>query len=74
MKSYAPKSTNEAYWLRDASNIENSQALVLAGLSKPVTAGYDCSGCGYPTCAEFTKNREMKARKWVTMARTASCG
>ncbi len=63
MKSYAPKSTNEAYWLRDAANIENSQALLLVGLSKPVTAGYDCGGCGYPTCAEFTKNREMKAKE-----------
>ena len=60
MKEYAPKSTNEAYWLRDASNIENSQALLLVGLSKPVTAGYDCGGCGYPTCAEFAKSRQMK--------------
>lgn len=60
MKEYAPKSTNEAYWLRDASNIENSQALLLIGLSKPVTAGYDCGGCGYPTCAEFAKGRQMK--------------
>lgn len=59
MKEYAPKSTNEAYWLRDASNIENSQALLLIGLSKPVTAGYDCGGCGYPTCAEFSKNRQL---------------
>src|SRR3990170_7684616 len=48
MKEYAPRSTNEAYWLRDASNIENSQALLLVGLSKPVTAGYDCGGGGEP--------------------------
>jgi uncharacterized ferredoxin-like protein len=63
MKDYAPKSTNEAYWLRDASNIENSQALLLVGLSKPVTAGYDCGGCGYSTCAEFLKNREIKEKE-----------
>ncbi len=63
MKEYAPKSTNEAYWLRDASNIENSQALLLIGLSKPVTAGYDCSGCGYPTCADFSKNRQLKEKE-----------
>ncbi len=63
MKEYASKSTNEAYWLRDASNIENSQALLLVGLSKPVTAGYDCGGCGYATCAEFAKNRQMKAKE-----------
>lgn len=63
MKDYAPKSTNEAYWLRDASNIENSQALLLVGLGKAVTAGYDCGGCGYPTCAEFSKHRELKEKE-----------
>lgn len=63
MKAYAAKSTNEAYWLRDASNIENSGALLLVGLSKAVTAGYDCGGCGYPTCAEFSKNRQMKDKE-----------
>ena len=39
MEEYAHRSTNEAFWLRDAANIENSQALLLVGLSKPVTAG-----------------------------------
>lgn len=63
MKEYAPKSTNEAFWLRDASNIENAQALLLIGLSRPVTAGYDCGGCGHPTCAEFNKNRVMKEKE-----------
>jgi uncharacterized ferredoxin-like protein len=63
MKEYAPKSSNEAFWLRDASNIENSQALLLIGLTKPVTAGYDCGACGYPTCAEFAKNKQMKDKE-----------
>lgn len=63
MKEYAPKSTNESYWLRDASNIENSQALLLVGLKKPVTAGYDCGGCGYPTCKEFEKQRQMQEKE-----------
>jgi uncharacterized ferredoxin-like protein len=62
MKEYAPESTNEAFWLRDASNIENSQALLLIGLIKPVTAGYDCGGCGYPTCGEFAKNRNIEEK------------
>ena len=62
MKEYAPESTNEAFWLRDASNIENSQALLLIGLIKPVTAGYDCGGCGYPTCGEFAKNRKIEEK------------
>jgi uncharacterized ferredoxin-like protein len=63
MKEYAPNSTNEAYWLRDASNIENSQALLLVGLTKAVTAGYDCGGCGYPKCADFNKSRELKEKE-----------
>ncbi len=63
MKGYAPKSTNEAFWLRDASNIEHSEALLLIGLTKPVTAGYDCGGCGYSSCGDFTKNREMQEKE-----------
>ena len=63
MKQYAPKSTNEAFWMRDASNIENSQALLLVGLSKPVTAGYDCGACGFATCADFAKNKQMKDKE-----------
>ncbi len=63
MREYAPRSTNEAFWLRDASNIENSQALLLVGLAKPVTAGYDCGACGVPTCAEFAKSRTVVAKE-----------
>lgn len=63
MKKYAPESTNEAFWLRDASNIENSDALLLIGLTKPVTAGYDCGGCGYPSCADFAKNRKIQEKE-----------
>lgn len=63
MKEYASKSTNEAYWLRDASNIENSQALLLVGVNKTVTAGYDCGGCGYQSCDEFAKNRKLQEKK-----------
>ena len=63
MKDYAPRSTNEAYWLRDAANIENSQALVLIGLAKPNLAGYDCGGCGFPTCKEFEQNRRLQDKE-----------
>lgn len=58
MKDYAPRSTNEAFWLRDADNIEHSEALVLIGLKKFQAAGYDCGACGFPTCAEFQKHRQ----------------
>jgi uncharacterized ferredoxin-like protein len=63
MREYAPRSANEAFWLRDAGNIENSQALLLIGLAKPVTAGYDCGACGAPTSAEFAKTRTLVAKE-----------
>jgi uncharacterized ferredoxin-like protein len=63
MREYAPRSTNEAFWLRDASNIESSQALLLVGLAKPVTAGYDCGACGAATCAEFARTRALVAKE-----------
>lgn len=63
MKAYASKSTNEAFWLRDAANIENADALLLVGLTKPATAGYDCGGCGYPSCADFDKDRKLQEKE-----------
>lgn len=59
MKEYAPRSTNEAFWLRDAANIESSEALLLVGLRAPATAGYDCGGCGHSTCREFENARKL---------------
>ncbi len=58
MKAYAPKSTNEAFWHRDADNIEHSEAVVLIGLKKFQAAGYDCGACGFSTCAEFQIQRQ----------------
>ncbi|MBF0415573.1 MAG: hypothetical protein HQL79_07375 [Magnetococcales bacterium] len=63
MAQYAPDSTNEAYWRRDSANIAACHALVLVGLKRFTTAGYDCGGCGYPTCAEFAGKREEHAKE-----------
>lgn len=63
MAEYAPDSTNEAYWSRDAANIGACHALILVGLRRFTTAGYDCGGCGYPTCAEFTRHRQEKVKE-----------
>ena len=63
MKAYAAMSTNEAFWLRDAANIEASDALLLIGLGESKAAGYDCGACGYPTCSEFTKNRQLTEKE-----------
>ena len=62
MREYAPQSTNEPYWLRDADNIAGAQALVLIGLAQSRAAGYDCGGCGYPTCKDFEKNRNYQKK------------
>jgi uncharacterized ferredoxin-like protein len=63
MLEYAPLSTNEAYWRRDAANIAACDALVLVGLKRFTTATYDCGGCGYPTCAEFTEKRAAQEKE-----------
>jgi uncharacterized ferredoxin-like protein len=60
MKEYAPASTNEAYWLRDASNIEQAQAVLLVGLATSNLAGYDCGACGHDSCKEFERARKMR--------------
>jgi uncharacterized ferredoxin-like protein len=60
MCQYASQSSKENYWRRDASNIEKSQGLLLIGLAGPVTAGYDCGGCGYRTCKEFEETRKLQ--------------
>lgn len=60
MRKYAPNSSKENYWHRDAANIESCQGVLLIGLAGPVTAGYDCGGCGYRTCVEFERSRELK--------------
>ncbi|MEO5341432.1 MAG: DUF2148 domain-containing protein [Magnetococcus sp. MYC-9] len=63
MAEYAPASTNEPYWKRDAANIAHCHAVVLVGLKRFTTAGYDCNGCGFPTCAEFSKHRVEHAKE-----------
>jgi len=74
MKAYAPRSANEDYWLRDAGNIEHSEALLPVGLKKFQAAGYDCGACGFPTCAEFNKERRPSERKTgTTPGHTESC-
>jgi len=60
MRKYAPASSKANYWHRDATNTENAQGVLLIGLAGPVTAGYDCGGCGYRTCNEFEQARELK--------------
>ncbi|HIJ85596.1 MAG: hypothetical protein HW380_945 [Magnetococcales bacterium] len=62
MAQYAPNSTNEAFWLRDSANIRACHAVVLVGLRRFTTAGYDCGGCGFPTCADFSAKRQEQTK------------
>ncbi|MDD1674501.1 MAG: DUF2148 domain-containing protein [Methanomicrobiales archaeon] len=39
------------YFIRDSDNIRASEACVLVGLHYHATAGLDCGGCGFKTCA-----------------------
>lgn len=59
MRSHAPESTNEAFWRRDAANIEQAHALLLIGLKQSAAAGYDCGACGFPTCKDFLAGRTV---------------
>src|SRR5262249_22699934 len=46
----------EPIWYRDAHTAEKLALVLLIGLAKWYPPQYDCGACGFPTCAEFTKN------------------
>lgn len=48
------------FFLRDAKNIAASDACVIIGSRGDTVAGISCGGCGFATCAEFTKARKRK--------------
>jgi uncharacterized ferredoxin-like protein len=43
------------FFKRDAGNVEQSDACLLLGATKEPTAGIDCGGCGFATCAAMLK-------------------
>lgn len=50
------------FFLRDAKNIAASDGCVLIGCRGGEAGGINCSGCGYTTCADFTK--AIKNKGW----------
>ncbi|MDV0445698.1 hypothetical protein MmiAt1_12920 [Methanimicrococcus sp. At1] len=46
-----------AFFIRDADNLRNSDAVVLVGLKESRPIGLNCGTCGFETCADF-KNAE----------------
>jgi uncharacterized ferredoxin-like protein len=54
---------NIGFFLRDAKNLAASDGCVLIGCRGREAAGINCSGCGYATCADFTKAGRKKAKQ-----------
>nr|WP_320160703.1 DUF2148 domain-containing protein [uncultured Methanoregula sp.] len=54
------KERNIGFFLRDAKNIEASDACVIIGAAGDRPAGVNCGACGYATCAELEMARKDK--------------
>ena len=48
------------FFLRDAKNLAASDGCVLIGCRGGEAGGINCGGCGYATCAEFTKAQKRR--------------
>jgi uncharacterized ferredoxin-like protein len=59
------KDQSIGFFLRDARNIAAADACVIIGSRGDTTAGINCGGCGFATCADFAKARR-KTRPTVT--------
>jgi len=57
------KERDIGFFLRDAKNLAASDGCVLIGCRGREVAGINCSGCGYATCADFTKAANKKGAK-----------
>lgn len=55
------ESTGIKILLRDAGNMEQSDACVVIGCKGADVAGIDCGGCGFATCKEMLKAQEANA-------------
>ena len=55
------------FFLRDAGNLEKSEACLLLGCKAADSAGLDCGGCGYANCKEMQEAqkpfRELQPEK-----------
>ncbi|GLI46654.1 ferredoxin domain-containing protein [Methanoculleus bourgensis] len=54
---------NAPFFIRDAGNIEASDACLIIGALLADAVGLDCGGCGYPTCAEMLKAQGEKPQR-----------
>jgi uncharacterized ferredoxin-like protein len=59
---------NIGFFLRDAKNLAASDGCVLIGCRGREAGGINCSGCGYPDCAEFIKAIKKKVKRGTPFA------
>jgi uncharacterized ferredoxin-like protein len=59
---------NIGFFLRDAKNLASSDGCVLIGCRCGEAGGINCGGCGYASCADFTKSGKKKAAKGTPFA------
>jgi uncharacterized ferredoxin-like protein len=57
------------FFLRDAKNVEDCECVLIVGCEGRITAGIDCGGCGYPSCAAM-----LSAAKGTKKKKTAFSG
>lgn len=51
--------THKANFNRDGKNVQNSEAVVLIGITDTDTCGLDCGACGYPDCPSFLTHEKV---------------
>lgn len=52
-----------SFFIRDAGNVEMSDACLIIGSLLESTVNLDCGGCGYPTCAEMLQAQGETSRE-----------
>jgi uncharacterized ferredoxin-like protein len=59
------KDRNIAGFIRDAKNVNDSDFVVLIGVSSTKSFGANCGACGYKTCQEFNKAKKKKGNDFT---------
>ena len=54
-----------AFFVRDAENIRNSDAVILIGLKESRPMGLNCGACGFETCADFKEAEKTKETPFI---------
>ena len=61
------------FFLRDAGNLEKSDACVLIGSKSSDHVGLDCGGCGFATCQEMLEAQKQLRKKLEKPFRGPNC-